>query len=164
METGVDVSESVFTLDPVQASMGLTEWEVASIYRSMDLFVFPSRGEAFGLPPLEAGLTRTPILLSDIPVFQELWDGLPDYCFFHAIPVVESSFGLYYPDPYDLARRLETLVLHEDMAVECGERAWRIARGYTVERMVEGLEDIIKATLNIGFDPLNKYLEGRSNA
>jgi glycosyltransferase involved in cell wall biosynthesis len=37
----------------------------------------PSLYEGFGLPPLEALWLKTPVVLSDIPVFREIYNGLP---------------------------------------------------------------------------------------
>jgi len=41
------------------------------------LLVQPSLYEGFGLPPLEALVLGTQALISDIPVFQEIYDGFP---------------------------------------------------------------------------------------
>ena len=39
------------------------------------LFVSPSRYEPFGLAPLEAARLARPLLLADIPVYREIWQG-----------------------------------------------------------------------------------------
>jgi glycosyltransferase involved in cell wall biosynthesis len=44
---------------------------VAELYRVADILLFPSQREGFGIPILEAGLTRTPIFSSDIPPVRE---------------------------------------------------------------------------------------------
>ena len=45
---------------------------LASAYRSADLLVAPSLDEGFGLPPLEALRSGTPVAATDIPVFREV--------------------------------------------------------------------------------------------
>ncbi len=45
---------------------------VAQLYRVVDALLFPSSQEGFGLPILEAGLARIPVVLADIPVFREV--------------------------------------------------------------------------------------------
>ncbi|MDR0322999.1 MAG: glycosyltransferase family 4 protein [Treponema sp.] len=42
-----------------------------------ELLVQPSLYEGFGLPPLEAMILGTHVLISDIPVFKEIYDGFP---------------------------------------------------------------------------------------
>ena len=50
--------------------------ELAWLYRQSSLLVYPSLYEGFGLPPLEALSSGTPALVSNIPVFHELFDGV----------------------------------------------------------------------------------------
>jgi len=47
------------------------------------LLVQPSLYEGFGFPPLEALVLGTRALISDIPVFKEIYEGFP-VVFFHA--------------------------------------------------------------------------------
>ncbi|GAB4454279.1 MAG: glycosyltransferase family 4 protein [Anaerolineae bacterium] len=49
--------------------------EVADLYRLADALLFPSHEEGFGLPVLEAALTRLPIFCADIPALRELAGG-----------------------------------------------------------------------------------------
>jgi glycosyltransferase involved in cell wall biosynthesis len=50
-----------------------TDDEIVSLYQHADLFVFPSLFEGFGLPPLEAVACGCPAILSDIPIFREIF-------------------------------------------------------------------------------------------
>jgi glycosyltransferase involved in cell wall biosynthesis len=45
---------------------------IADLYRVADLLVTPSADEGFGLPMLEAGLARLPVVCTDLPVLREL--------------------------------------------------------------------------------------------
>ena len=54
---------------------GISDDELANLYRAAALVVFPSRYEGFGIPLLEAMATRRPVATSDIPVFVELSEG-----------------------------------------------------------------------------------------
>ncbi|MDX2477666.1 MAG: glycosyltransferase family 1 protein [Gammaproteobacteria bacterium] len=58
---------------------GLTDEEVRCIYSLCELFIFPSVYEGFGIPILEAMSAKRPIVLSDIPVFQEITQGQVAY-------------------------------------------------------------------------------------
>ena len=46
--------------------------DLAVLYRMADAFVFPSRYEGFGLPPVEAQASGAHVLCSDIPSLQEI--------------------------------------------------------------------------------------------
>ncbi len=50
----------------------VTDDELRWLYENCDLFVFPSLGEGYGLPLLEANTLGAPAIASDIPVFREL--------------------------------------------------------------------------------------------
>ncbi len=57
--------------------------ELKKLYASARVLVQPSLYEGFGMPPLEAMTTGTPALISDIPVFREIYEKFP-VTFFHA--------------------------------------------------------------------------------
>ena len=54
---------------PVTAAM------VAELYRLADVVLLPSESEGFGLPVLEAALSRAPIVTADLPVLREVAGG-----------------------------------------------------------------------------------------
>lgn len=45
---------------------------IAELYRMADLVLLPSESEGFGLPVLEAALSRAPLVCADIPVLREV--------------------------------------------------------------------------------------------
>jgi mannosylglucosylglycerate synthase len=45
---------------------------IAELYRMADVVLLPSESEGFGLPVLEAGLSRAPLVCADIPVLREV--------------------------------------------------------------------------------------------
>lgn len=51
--------------------------ELLSLYRESAVLVQPSVYEGFGIPPLEALSLGTRAIISDIPVFREVYDGFP---------------------------------------------------------------------------------------
>lgn len=57
-------------------------------YSFADLFVFPSNSEGFGMPPMEALACGTPCVLSNIPVFKEIYKGM---VFFSELNAVSLS-------------------------------------------------------------------------
>jgi glycosyltransferase involved in cell wall biosynthesis len=71
-ELGVE-EEVVFLSDAL--GHNLETEAVAELYTLADVLFFPSAQEGFGLPILEAGLARVPVVLSDIPIFREVGGG-----------------------------------------------------------------------------------------
>ena len=59
----------------------VTDEELISIMRHADILVQPSLYEGFGIPPLESLYVGTPVLLSDIPVFKEIYKDFPVHYF-----------------------------------------------------------------------------------
>ena len=55
----------------------ISDAELSELYRTSTLLVQPSLYEGFGLPPLEALSLGTKTLISDIPVFKEIYEGFP---------------------------------------------------------------------------------------
>jgi glycosyltransferase involved in cell wall biosynthesis len=53
--------------------------ELSDLYQHAILFVYPSLYEGFGLPPLEAMSLGCPVILSDIPVFREVFGDAAHY-------------------------------------------------------------------------------------
>lgn len=53
--------------------------ELANLYKNAKFFISPSLYEGFGLPPLESLYYDTPVILSDIPVFREIYEDIPIY-------------------------------------------------------------------------------------
>jgi len=65
----------------IAAAMGLTVDydQVVDLYAISDVLLFPSESEGFGIPMLEAGLHRMPIVCSDIPALRETGGDDPIY-------------------------------------------------------------------------------------
>jgi glycosyltransferase involved in cell wall biosynthesis len=52
----------------------ISDVDLNYLYSAADLFVFPSLFEGFGFPPLEAMNCDCPVIVSDIPIFHEIYD------------------------------------------------------------------------------------------
>ena len=55
----------------------ISNQELKNLYSKVNLLVQPSLYEGFGMPPLEALYCKTNVLLSDIPVFKEIYEKFP---------------------------------------------------------------------------------------
>lgn len=51
----------------------VTDETLVTYYQNAKMLIMPSLYEGFGLPPLEAMKTKTPVICSSIPVFKELY-------------------------------------------------------------------------------------------
>ena len=63
----------------IQIIEQLSDSKLHTLYKEAKLTVIPSLMEGFGLPGLESLLLRTPILVSDIPVFREVYGASATY-------------------------------------------------------------------------------------
>jgi glycosyltransferase involved in cell wall biosynthesis len=90
-----------------------------ALMRRAGVFVFPSRYEGFGLPPLEAMALGVPTVVSDA-------GALPEVCRDGALRVaVDDAFGL--------AETLERLLADAGARAEQGRRGREVAAGYRWE-------------------------------
>ncbi len=63
---------SVDETTPVRFVMSPTDGELAELYRGASLYVFPSKSEGFGLPPLEAMSAGIPVAASNATCLPEI--------------------------------------------------------------------------------------------
>lgn len=109
--------------------------DLALLYNAASAFVFPSLYEGFGIPPLEAMACGTPVCLSAIPVFHEVY-GKQDIC---------------YGDPQDAEHFSEALRrLLEDAAYrDCLiRRGQQLADSYTWEKTMDGYHSVFQELLS----------------
>lgn len=63
--------------DIVEILHDVTDATLAKLYQECKALVYPSTREGFGLPPLEAMARGKAVIVSDIPVFRELFGDVP---------------------------------------------------------------------------------------
>lgn len=71
------LSDSGATAGRIEFTGRVPQDKLRALYRGARLLVQPSLYEGFGIPPLEAMASGTPALVSDIPVFREVYGSLP---------------------------------------------------------------------------------------
>jgi glycogen synthase len=102
----------------------LNEAELRHLYTRASIFVGTSRYEPFGLSPLEAALSRSALVLNDIPTFREIWG--------------ESACYFRTNDASDLGNTLAKLCADRQLRLTYANRAYRRAASlYTAHRMVD---------------------------
>lgn len=67
------------TLEKIRFTGFIDDDDLPAVYKMAKLFVFPSLYEGFGIPPLEAIACGTPALVSDLPVFREIFQDAVTY-------------------------------------------------------------------------------------
>jgi len=66
------VEESILIMAELEGASERSTWSLHDLYLVSDLMLFPSLQEGFGLPLLEAGMYRLPIICSDIEPLREV--------------------------------------------------------------------------------------------
>ena len=91
--------------------------DLPALYAGADAFVYPSRAEGFGIPPLEAMLSGTPVITSTDP----------------AVVEVTADGALHVPADNlpELRSAIERLLTDRAFAAELAVRGRRIAERYT---------------------------------
>ena len=77
-EQAVDLLERGKLGDAVIEIGGCDDAELAGFLRSARALLFPSLVEGFGMPLIEALQAGVPAIVSDLPVFREIGQGVPD--------------------------------------------------------------------------------------
>jgi glycosyltransferase involved in cell wall biosynthesis len=111
---------SEFGINPGSIIMPGYVDNIYEYYKAMDIFVFPSRSEGFPLAPLEAGISKLPIIASNIRGTNEF---------------IESGVnGILYPveDSNALAENITKLASDNEKMKLYGERAYKtVVEKYT---------------------------------
>jgi glycosyltransferase involved in cell wall biosynthesis len=117
----------------------VSDRELQSAYEHADGFVYPSRHESFGLPPLEAAACGTPVVTSRAG----------------AIPEVMGDHALYVDpeDPADIADGIHRALAGED-AAETVAAPREHAEQYTWDRAGTALAAVLRAVA-AGRDPVD---------
>jgi glycosyltransferase involved in cell wall biosynthesis len=104
-----------------------------ALYRGATAFIFPSRYEGFGLPPLEALACGTPVVGSDRA----------------SLPEVVGSAGVLLPpdDAAGMGDALVRLATYEDFRAELAHRALAQAAGFSWKRTAQGTRSAYCAAL-----------------
>ena len=104
---------------------------LAALYKNAVLFVYPSLYEGFGIPPLEAMLMGCPVILSDIPVFREIFGDAACYVDpLNTASICEGMLKVLKDDSY-----------REDLICKGFEKA----KQYSWKKSAEKLADIINS-------------------
>jgi glycosyltransferase involved in cell wall biosynthesis len=97
--------------------------DLIEFYRAAEVFVYPSRAEGFGIPPLEAAALKIPVICSNSSAMEQF-----------------TFFGDYHIDPFDLpllTAKLEAILRVPLSAGRLEEISSIVARQYSWEHAEE---------------------------
>jgi len=103
--------------------------KLIELYSNAICFVYPSLYEGFGIPPLEAQACGCPVVLSDIPVFREVYG--------------DSAI---YVDPYspeDIAEKIQMLLDDERLRDILIQKGFENAKKYTWENSAKSFFKVL---------------------
>ncbi|MBI4713576.1 glycosyltransferase family 4 protein [Candidatus Uhrbacteria bacterium] len=114
-------SNSLETASFVHFEENPSDEKLAELYDQAELYVFPSRIEGFGLPPLEAMERSTPVACSDIPSLSEIL----------------GEAAVYFPkdDPEKIANVISKVLNDEILKAELIKRGNEQVKGYSWDKM-----------------------------
>ena len=117
-------------VEGVTYHVGVTDDELARMYRSAWVYASPSTYEGFGLPYLEALASGTPVVATSNPGSLEVLDG--------------GRYGLL-PADLDFGAALAALLSDEVERARLSALGLERARLYTLAAMADGYEDLLAA-------------------
>ena len=152
-------TNDVFVIDPETSEIGLTEFGILYSYSLINVLAFPTYGESFGLPPIEAGALGVPPVVTDTPVIREIWGSYPLLVKSRAVMTYEGMI-LHETNSSDLYEKIK-------LAMEDPEKyaslAREVSKKYKLETMAKAFSKLIElAEVRVGtkkpHDPeKNKY-------
>jgi glycosyltransferase involved in cell wall biosynthesis len=109
--------------------------DLPALYAGADLLVFPSLYEGFGIPALEAMAVGTPVLVSDLPVFEEVCGA--------------AALRFDPADPDSIARGIALSLQEEPARAERIRQGAERARRFRWEDSARRLRDLFRETAEV---------------
>lgn len=145
-----------------------TDKQLLETIHESDCFVFPSRGEGFGITPLECMATGLPVIVPNA-------HGITEYFnkdFMYEAEVAETCPGIYSKyknqdvgkmvicDVDQLAKQMRYVYEHQKEAAEMGKKASEYVKKWTFAETAKKLKTIFEAAnkLNLNERPLKNQL------
>jgi len=114
-----------------------TDDELRKLYNSCDIFVFPSRCEGFGLPPMEAMACRVPVITTNV-------GAVPDY----TIPG-KTALVCQPGDIIALSKYIIELIEDEQKRKRIAKKGYQYIKQFTWDKSTDQLERIFKEYVDI---------------
>lgn len=140
-----------------------THWELLNFLHNMDVSVYPSRGEGFGLIPLEHAACGLPVILSLCEGHKEFAD--PDFFYLVNCKPEAACWGpdlgrMDAPDEGEIEAYLEMVYARREEALAMGKRASEyVHEKFTWGRTVDELVIHLNWLTAFGIDLAKKKFE-----
>mgnify|MGYP003557183731 FL=1 len=139
----------------------LPENELYDIMKRSDCFVFPSRGEGFGMTPLEAMATGLPAIIPNAHGISQYFDEkyMYEVKIAEMCPALYSRYKdmdvgqMYVSDVKDLRKKMRWVVEHQPAALEMGKKGSEYVKGWTYSKGFAGAVDRIKEIMAMEIKP-----------
>jgi glycosyltransferase involved in cell wall biosynthesis len=106
------------------------EEELIKLYSNAECLVYSSLYEGFGLPPLEAQACGCPIIVSNIPVFLEIYQ--------------DSAIYFNPLDINDIVNKIDLILGNKNLKIKLIEKGFLNVKKYSCENSVNKFINIIK--------------------
>lgn len=139
----------------------VSEAEMLEIMQRSDCFLFPSRGEGFGMGPLETMATGMAVILPNSHGMSEYFnaDCMYEVKIKEQCPALYSRYKdqdvgkMFVSDVDDLRRKMRWCVEHQDEVINMGERASNYVKQWTYAKGFEKAVNRIKEVLTLDIPP-----------
>jgi glycosyltransferase involved in cell wall biosynthesis len=151
-----ELARSLNIAERVHFTGELDPERVAQFLKSLDVFVFPTLAETFGLAAVEAAQAGVPVVANDLKVLREVLRADDGPCALFVDANDTASF----------ASAVDRLLHNAALRAALISRARGLDARYSVAAMTERYADLIQATSRDGCDPRRPVMaprEGRSS-
>ncbi|MFH0702444.1 MAG: glycosyltransferase family 1 protein [bacterium] len=104
--------------------------EISILYQNALMYVFPSIYEGFGIPIIEAQTSKTPLIVSDIPVFREIAGDGALFC---------------QPDSEGIAKKIEELINNKNIRMQFIEKGIENIKRFDFEIIKSQIKEILNS-------------------
>ena len=143
-----DLAVNLGVRDRLHFAGELSTHDLAEFLRSLDVFVFPSRLESFGLAAVEAAQAGVPVVCNDLSVLREVLE----------IDSRPCALFADTEDPRAFAKCVERVLSEPELRADMVKQGQRLNERYSCDTMVEGYVRLLEAVPAAGFANLAKKL------